>query len=144
MKKFFLLMGILLSIGLVSNAQTEQTNQNVTDSSNAEIAFETLVHDYGKVEFGADGSCEFKFKNTGTDPLVLNNVQSTCGCTVPEWPRNPIAPGQSASIKVVYNTKRSGVFTKGITVMSNAKTATVRLTIKGEVAAQPDVPTLGQ
>lgn len=161
MKKIVLLLSISLSLSGLIFAQedlepeieydqkTEQTTESATveetpDSVWAEIKFDKLTHDYGKIAFGADGSCEFKFTNNGTGQLILNNVKSTCGCTVPDWPKQPIAPGESETIKVVYNTNRSGAFTKGITVYSNATENTIRLLIKGEVAVQDDKPTLGK
>lgn len=113
-----------------------------TDS--AEIKFEHMVHDFGTIEFGGDGSTNFIFTNTGKAPLLLNNVKSTCGCTVPEWPKTPIAPGQSDTIKVVYNTHRSGAFNKGIIVYTNTSTESIRLIIKGVVEAQANKPVLGE
>ncbi|MCF8297404.1 MAG: DUF1573 domain-containing protein, partial [Saprospiraceae bacterium] len=85
----------------------------------------------------ADGNCEFKFKNTGKEPLILTTVRSSCGCTVPKWPNEPILPGQSDVIKVKYDTRRLGVIHKQITVRSNATNATVVLTIKGNILAKP-------
>ncbi len=97
------------------------------------IVFANTIHDYGTITQGADGNCEFKFTNKGKEPLVLSNVTSSCGCTVPVWPREPIAPGKSGSIKVKYDTNRVGVFTKSITVISNAANTPVMLQIKGNV-----------
>lgn len=105
-----------------------------------DISFEKTEHDYGKIMQHGDGNCEFKFTNTGKEPLILSNVRSSCGCTVPQWPKQPILPGESESIKVKYDTKRVGVINKSITVTSNAKTATVVLKIKGTVLAQADQP----
>ncbi|MBP5711276.1 MAG: DUF1573 domain-containing protein [Bacteroidales bacterium] len=102
-----------------------------------EITFEKLEHDYGNINKGDNGFCYFKFTNTGKSDLVLTNVRSSCGCTVPEWPKEAIAPGQSSEIKVKYNTQRIGVISKSITVQSNAKNNTVTLRIKGNVA---DIP----
>lgn len=101
------------------------------------IKFEKLVHDYGTIQQDANGECEFKFKNTGKEPLILSNVVSSCGCTVPSWPKEPILPGKSASIKVKYDTKRIGTISKTITVMSNATEDRVILSIKGNILAKP-------
>ncbi|MCD4665566.1 MAG: DUF1573 domain-containing protein, partial [Bacteroidales bacterium] len=79
----------------------------------------------------------FKFTNDGKEPLILSNVRSSCGCTVPTWPRQPILPGQSDVIKVKYDTKRVGMINKSVHVYSNAKVATVTLKIKGKI----EVPT---
>jgi hypothetical protein len=99
-----------------------------------EIAFETEVIDYGTIEKAANGVRKFQFKNTGDAPLVITNAQKSCGCTVPQWPKEPIMPGESGIIEVKYDTKRVGAFTKYVTVTSNAKNnSTVRLKIQGKV-----------
>lgn len=106
------------------------------DNPNApEITFETDLHDYGTIKQGADGGCEFKFTNTGKEPLIISNAVGSCGCTVPTWPKEPILKGQSSVVKVHYDTKRVGGFTKNVTITSNAKSATKVLTIKGTVEA---------
>jgi len=127
MKKLILIACALL-IGSVSlYAQTSKPAVPET------IVFAKTIHDYGTIVQGADGNCEFKFTNKGKEPLVLSNVTSSCGCTVPVWPREPIAPGKSGSIKVKYDTNRVGNFTKSITVNSNAANNPVMLQIKGNV-----------
>ncbi len=97
------------------------------------IEFEKTEHDYGTIEQNGNGTTEFVFKNTGDAPLILSNVRSSCGCTVPKWPKDPIAPGESASINVKYDTRRTGSFSKTITVYSNAGTSPILLRIKGTV-----------
>jgi hypothetical protein len=110
----------------------------VEDNPNApEITFENTVHDYGTIAYGADGTCYFKFTNTGKEPLIVQKPQSSCGCTVPTWPKEPILPGESEEIKVTYNTKRVGAINKTVTVRSNAKNNTVVLRIKGKVEQKP-------
>lgn len=104
----------------------------------AVVKFENLVHDYGSIFQGADGICEFKFTNTGDEPLVLSSVRSSCGCTVPSYPKDPILPGQSNFIKVSYDTKRLGPISKQITVVSNASEPTIQLSIKGNVLQKPN------
>ncbi|MDH7911413.1 DUF1573 domain-containing protein [Winogradskyella sp. SYSU M77433] len=99
----------------------------------AKIEFETDVIDYGTIEKGADGVRIFKFTNTGDAPLIISNAKSTCGCTVPSWPKDPIAPGEKGEIKVKYNTTRVSPIRKTITITSNAETPTVALKIKGLV-----------
>jgi hypothetical protein len=112
------------------------------------ILFEKLVHDYGTIYEGDPGECEFVFTNTGKEPLVLSNVYSSCGCTVPEWPKDPIMPGKSSKIKVKYNTSRVSGINKTITVISNAEPeqdSKVELRIVGNVkhkeeSAYPEKP----
>lgn len=100
-----------------------------------EITFEKDVYDYGTIKQGGEPNCEFKFKNTGKEPLIISSAKGSCGCTVPTYPKEPIMKGQTAVIKVHYDTKRVGAFTKTVTLESNAKTATKVLTIKGVVEA---------
>lgn len=102
-----------------------------------EIKFEKTVYDYGNILQGDDGVSEFVFKNVGNEPLILSNVAASCGCTVPEWPKNPILPNQSASIKVKYDTRRIGTISKSVTVFSNAATDRVMLQLRGNIAAKP-------
>lgn len=99
----------------------------------AKIEFKTDVIDYGTIEKGADGVRVFEFTNTGDAPLVISNVKSTCGCTVPKKPEGPIMPGETGKIEVKYDTKRVNPIRKTITVFSNAETPTVALKIKGLV-----------
>ncbi|WP_179333339.1 DUF1573 domain-containing protein [Winogradskyella costae] len=99
----------------------------------AKIEFKTDVIDYGTIEKGADGVRIFEFTNTGDAPLVISNVKSTCGCTVPKKPKEPIMPGETGEIEVKYDTKRVNPIRKTITVFSNAETPTVALKIKGLV-----------
>lgn len=100
----------------------------------AKIEFKTETIDYGQVERGGDGVRTFEFTNTGDAPLVISNVKSSCGCTIPKKPEGPIAPGAKGAIEVKYDTKRpAGPFRKAITVMSNAETPTKVLKIKGEL-----------
>lgn len=115
-------------------ATVDPTNPNAAD-----ITFETEVIDYGTIEHNADGNREFKFKNTGKEPLIISNCTGSCGCTVPTWPKEPIKPGETASIKVKYATDRVGAFEKTVTVTSNAKSATKVIKIKGVV--KPDAAT---
>lgn len=105
------------------------------------ITFETEVVDYGQIEKGADGQREFKFTNEGKEPLIITNAKGSCGCTVPSWPKEPIAPGASAVIKVKYDTQRVGPINKSVTVNSNAATPVKVLRIKGQVKKPVQVKT---
>lgn len=132
MKKLILSISAILFFGML-NAQTTET---VVTEEKGEITFVSLEHNYGTVEFNANGTCEFEFTNTGKIALVLNNVQASCGCTAPEWSKEPIKPGDKGKISVKYNTMIPGPFQKQIRVYSNATTNPVVLTIKGEVKPQ--------
>lgn len=140
MKKSVLTFVMLISAFLVVKAQTTATSTSTTNTNEAEITFETFVHDYGTVYKGADGNCEFKFTNTGKEPLILSNVQTSCGCTVPSWTKEPILPGKSGIIKVNYTKMNTpGPISKQITVYSNAKNGTVVLNIKGTILEEPKI-----
>ena len=94
MKKviFSLLMMFVASVALNKvSAQIE---------AGPKIEFTKETHDYGTIKYGADGTCTFEFKNTGNAPLIISNAKGSCGCTVPEWPKEPIAPGAKGSIKI--------------------------------------------
>ncbi len=135
MKKIFSIT-VLMLFALTMSAQEAPAEKN-KKVKEPEITFETLVHDYGQIYQNDNGECEFQFKNTGKADLILTNCRSSCGCTVPDWPREPIAPGKKGSIKVKYNTGRLGVINKSITVESNATNNRVVLNIKGNVNARP-------
>lgn len=137
MRKLFF-FAAFVSFSAMSFAQTL-----VAQADGPDIKFDAEIIDYGKVTKGADGKRTFKFKNIGNAPLEIMNAQGSCGCTVPTKPTAPIMPGESAEIKVAYDTQRTGDFTKYVTVTTNVKgKESVRLTIKGNVVAEPDaVPT---
>ena len=100
---------------------------------NAEMTFKYTDHNFGTVMSGSDVSYDFEFINTGKEPIVINNVSTSCGCTTPSWPREPIPSKGRAIIKVKYDSNRIGNFSKTITVYSNAKNSPVVLSIKGSV-----------
>ncbi len=101
-----------------------------------EMTFKYTDHNFGTVASGSDVSYDFEFINTGKAPLVITNVSTSCGCTTPSWPREPIPSKGRASIKVKYDSNRIGNFSKTITVMSNAKNSPVVLSIRGSVKYQ--------
>jgi|WetSurMetagenome_2_1015567.scaffolds.fasta_scaffold478090_1 hypothetical protein len=128
--KRLIFCSLLFVVFFSANSVAQQTKGPV-------IKFESQVHDYGTVYQGADGNCSFSFRNDGDEPIILSNVRSSCGCTVPKWPKDPILPGQSSSIQVTYDTKRLGTISKQITVTSNASEPSLTLNIKGNVIAKP-------
>jgi hypothetical protein len=97
------------------------------------IKFDKVEHNFGKIKEGTLAVHNFVFSNTGSKPLVLNDVHASCGCTTPEWSKEPILPGGKGTIKAAFNSYgRPGTFIKFVTVKSNAG-ADITLTIKGEV-----------
>ncbi|MEI6507585.1 MAG: DUF1573 domain-containing protein [Bacteroidota bacterium] len=138
MKKIFAIVLSLFALQAFSQQQVPPTNNN---EPKAEINFEATSFDFGNIKEGTLAAHEFIFTNTGKVPLVLSNVQPSCGCTSPEWSREPIAPGAKGKIKAVYNSYgRPGTFQKYIYVKSNAASGEVDLTIKGTVLATPPEP----
>jgi hypothetical protein len=123
--------------GLVSQAQAPAGEQNW----NPNVQFDKETHDYGTIKNGGDGTCEFTFTNTGKEPILITNARGSCGCTVPDWPKEPIAPGKKGTISVKYDTKRAGAINKNVTLtiqnMAKDKTATKMLYIKGNVEPPP-------
>ena len=139
MKRFALLITVFFITSLAFSQDSEKVKQSIDQSGNGpEITFEKVVHDYGTIYKDGDGSCEFEFTKTGNEPLVLSTVRSSCGCTVPKWPREPVLPGKKGVINVKYDTRRMGTINKSITVLSNAKSSSVVLSIKGKIVPQPE------
>ncbi len=124
---FKLIMVICLFVSSLSYAQTIQT------SNIGMLSFEAKEIDYGSINQHDNGERIFKFTNSGNAPVVISQVKTTCGCTVPKYPKTAILPGDSGEIKIKYATNRVGAFSKGITVHSNAKNAKQTLKIKGTV-----------
>ena len=108
----------------------------------AKIASEQLVYNFGTIaESDGMASHVFKVKNEGDAPLVITRITASCGCTRPEWSKEPIAPGQTADVKITYNPKgRPGPFYKTISIYSNGKKGSFNLAIKGNVTPKPAEP----
>lgn len=124
---------LVASISFAQNDESHST-QNMDEAKEGPIMkFESMEIDYGTIEQNSEPYREFKFVNTGNTPLVINNAKGSCGCTVPEWPKEAIAPGASNIIKVRYATNRIGKFTKTITLTTNEVESTHVLRIKGNV-----------
>ncbi len=107
------------------------------------IEFAESTYDFGTVKDGEKVTHNYKFKNTGSEPLVISNAKGSCGCTVPDWPREPVAPGAEAVIKVVFNSKNKGSVegrkqTKRVTITANTDPTTTFLTITGIVKKDAD------
>lgn len=133
MKKLLFTLVLMFIASLALNKSYAQIE------SGAKIEFVKETHDYGTIKYGADGTSTFEFKNTGNAPLIISNAKGSCGCTVPEWPKEPIAPGAKGVIKVKYDTKRPGPINKSVIITSNAvnePSKTIR--IKGNVLPAPE------
>ncbi len=121
-----------LALGIFATGCTSNPEEKAKGHGQ-EIWFEESLHDYGEIEQDSDGTWSFAFKNLGDEAILINRVRSTCGCTVPDWPREPIEPGESGEIIVIYNTATTGTFLKSVIVYSTATNSPVKLQIKGKV-----------
>jgi hypothetical protein len=127
MKKLITLFAVIIGFVAFTAMQTD---------NKPEFKFAEETHDFGKVPQGKPVSWEFKFTNTGEEPLIISNVESTCGCTVPKYTTTPVLKGQSGTITVTFNAASvQPSFSKAVTIKSNARTPNKLLYIKGEVTA---------
>ena len=145
MKKIFLGLSLILSVSAMTvKAQSlapTAAKQPATASAAApaiSVTEKDGVYDFGTIPQGTPVTHNFTLKNTGKTPLVLSNVGVTCGCTTPEWPKEPIGPSETSSIKVRFDTKnKSGPQVKTITVYANTEPAYSELRLRGIVNAVP-------
>ncbi len=127
MKKILTLCAVIIGFVAFTAMQTD---------NKAEFKFEKETHDFGKIPQGTPVSVDFKFTNTGEEPLIISNVESTCGCTVPKYTNTPVLKGQTGIITVTFNAASvQPSFAKAVTIKSNARTPIKLLYIKGEVTA---------
>lgn len=134
MQKLFTFFSLLLFVGF-GNAQT---NSPVTRPAIVEtLQFKEKTFDFGKIQLNRPVTHTFDITNTGKEPLKLDNVQASCGCTTPEWSKDPIQPGASASIKVGYNAATEGPFSKSISIHYNG-TQSASILISGSVYKGPE------
>lgn len=131
-------IGLLALTILFSFTQIQAQTKKAKEEMSFDKTVDGLIfHDFGSIVYNANGKVDFIYSNQGTKALVISEVKSSCGCTIPSWTKEPVAPGQKGTIKIEYNTKLPGPFNKTIEVYSNANNSPVRITIKGKVNAQP-------
>ena len=131
MKKFAL---ICLFASLFFGVSAQEVETKEVPANGAKIRFEKMEHQYGTIQKGGNGDCQFTFWNDGNEPLILQTVKASCGCTTPKYTQKPVMPGESGVIDVHYNTNNVGGFSKTVTVTSNAvDNPRVVLRIKGNV-----------
>ena len=137
MKKFALIC-LFATMAYIAGAQDVEKKE--VPANGAKIRFEEMEHQYGTIQTGGNGDCQFTFWNDGNEPLILQNVKASCGCTTPKYTQKPVMPGQSGVIDVHYNTNNVGGFSKTVTVTSNAvDNPRVVLRIKGNVKAEAEM-----
>jgi hypothetical protein len=132
--KIIILSNILFII-ILESALTQPVKEAAINNSAdlPRISFSETENDFGVIDYGKEAVHYFVFINEGKVPLVITNVRTSCGCTVPAWPKAPVGAGRKDSLKVEYNTKVKGSFNKTISVYSNATNSIVELRIKGNV-----------
>ena len=120
-----LLAGLCCSLVGCDNRRQGESAQSVASDKMPKITFkEKGIHDFGSITEGDTIEHFFKFTNTGAYPLIINNITASCGCTTPEWPRDPIEPGEESSIKVRFNSRnKEGEQNKTVTVFANTDPA---------------------
>jgi len=136
MKKSLLVLGLGLFLGFASaNAQDAPKPATAQENKNqAEFKFDVEEYNFGTIKQGESVTYEFKFTNTGKEPLIITEAHGSCGCTVPEYPKEPIKKGQKATIKVTFNSAgKLSLQDKTVTITSNAKTPQKVLHLKGNV-----------
>lgn len=131
MKKIIALI-ILVSVSCSLLAQEHATVKK-QPLNGAEIQFDKLYFDFGELKVGEVKEVTLTFKNIGNKPLILDDVISSCDCTVVEWSKAPVLPGKTATIKAIYTAESVGLISKRVTVLSNAETDRVILQLKGTV-----------
>lgn len=134
MRKFILLAATVLFSFTGVNAQTDTKAATPAKASGAAVKFEKMEYDYGTIKQGDVVEHLFQFTSTGTEPLIISQAQGSCGCTVPEWPKQPMKKGEKGTIKVTFNSAgKMGVQDKTVTITSNAGDSPVVLHIKGTI-----------
>ena len=144
MKRIFLLATVALvascghsgtdAAGRIQQSNLEAAEKLAEQATQfPQIKFEETTHDFGEIKQNVEVQTLFQFKNTGKVPLVITNASSSCGCTVPEYPKEAIAPGDSGAIKVVYNGSGKDAITKTVTLTTNTEQGSEMLTIKAFV-----------
>jgi hypothetical protein len=145
MKKKILSLTLLLFSSAVLLAQDKPSLSNVgNDNSNqASFKFNEEEFNFGTIKQGESIQHDFEFTNTGKAPLIITNASGSCGCTVPEWPKEPIAPGAKSVIKVTFNSAgKQGVQDKTVTLQSNAQQNPMVLHLKGNVDRAVEQPAI--
>lgn len=142
MKFTSLFSAMILFVALSASAQTghEGHNHGISPADPALVQssfkWDESVHDFGKIKKGVPVTATFTFTNVGKEPIVISEAKASCGCTVPEFSKEPVAPGAKGKVTATFNAANAGFFDKDVTVMSNASAIDVKLKIKGEVAAE--------
>ncbi len=135
MKKIILAASFCFAM-FAATAQSSTTAPVLQNANGPEMKFEVEEYNYGTIKQGEKVTYDFVFTNTGKEPLIITSAQGSCGCTVPEWPKEPIAKGGKGTIHVEFNSAgKMGMQDKTVTISSNAKSGQKVLHIKGNIEA---------
>ena len=134
MKKVFLIAGLIFGVLSMTMAQSTVISAG-SPATMAKFTWEKTTHDFGKIDQGKPVTVDFIFTNAGTVPLVISGVRGSCGCTVTDYTKEPIAPGKKGSVKATFNAAALGAFNKSIRVTANVEGGAETLYIKGEVTS---------
>jgi len=128
--------------GISTNDVTNTATPDGSDKSNLpDIKFEEEMHDFGRITQGEKVSFAFKFLNTGKSNLIITSAAGSCGCTVPEWPKEPILPGKEGKINVVFSSEgKSGIQEKSINIVTNCEPSTRVVKIKTDIVVPETLP----
>jgi len=147
MKRLFSAFFFLLSFTLVASAQAQEEKSSTKETIKEmatdgkigpKLEFEAETVDFGDIAQDSDPFRTIKIKNVGDEPLLITNARGSCGCTVPTVPKAPIAPGETAEMKVRYDTKRLGKINKTVTLTTNEKTPNRTIRVVGQINAKPE------
>lgn len=133
MKNLILTLGLAL-LGTLAIAQDEAPAKK-----GPIMSLESLTVDYGTAEENCDPLRIVKFTNTGDEPLIITNARGSCGCTVPQWPKQPIMPGETSQIEIRYDTKRVGPFNKTVRITTNENNDGHTITVKGKIVKKEEM-----
>jgi len=143
MKKYILTFTAIAFLASCTNNKQESNQQDSSETVNTEVSaesgaptmkFEEEVYNFGKIKDGEKVSYDFKFKNEGNTPLIIKDATATCGCTVPEWPKEPIPSGESGKISVIFDSAgKSGLQDKVVTITANTVPAQTQIHLVGEI-----------
>ena len=137
MKKAILLSVLFMGFVLIARSQDNSVKiETSKPDTMAKFKWEKTTHDFGKIPQGTPVTVEFNFTNVGKSPLVISDVKGSCGCTVPSYSKEPVAPGKTGVIKATYNAAAMGTFNKSVRVTANVEGGSETLFIKGEVVKQ--------
>ncbi len=140
MKKLILLFVLPLFAAIQISAQTAQPTPAAPVNPNAPVAkWDKMVNDFGEIAYNVPKTAEFTLTNAGKEPLIISSARASCGCTNLKYSQEPILPGKTSTVSATYNAAAQGVFTKTVTVTTNADPNPVVLQIKGTVLPNPAV-----